>query len=185
MALCGIFATGIYSYKAAIRIHYNEADVIIYLLIAGAGAFLGGHILYALINNRYFMIVLQNIMTKKSFSVIGNSIYLLFGGSVFYGGLLGGILAFYIFSGKRNCDFTHLLDLITPVIPLFHFFGRIGCFLAGCCFGIKSHFGFIYSRSLVEESNGVIRFPVQLLEAFINLIIFFILLKLKKIISLK
>jgi phosphatidylglycerol:prolipoprotein diacylglycerol transferase len=76
---------------------------------------------------------------------------------------------------KFGAMFPGITDIISPVIPLFHFFGRIGCFMAGCCFGIESGFGFTFTRSLIAEANGVRRFPVQLLEALFNLGLFCIL----------
>jgi phosphatidylglycerol:prolipoprotein diacylglycerol transferase len=66
------------------------------------------------------------------------------------------------------------LDIATPAIPLFHFFGRMGCFFAGCCFGIESSFGYTFRYSIIKEANGINRFPVQLLEALVNLLLFFI-----------
>jgi phosphatidylglycerol:prolipoprotein diacylglycerol transferase len=76
---------------------------------------------------------------------------------------------------RKRPQYRYLLDFVVPAIPLFHFFGRIGCFLAGCCFGIESSFGFTFNHSIVDEANGINRFPVQLLEAFINILLFFIL----------
>jgi phosphatidylglycerol:prolipoprotein diacylglycerol transferase len=177
MTLCGIFAAGIYSYRAAVCAKYNEADVVIFLLIAGIGVFLGGHILYAIVNYRKIIYTFQNAGSFNSINAVRDQVYLIFGGSVFYGGLLGGIAAARIFYGKKGKEFACVLDMVTPAFPLFHFFGRIGCFLAGCCFGIESSFGFTYSCSIVEEANGINRFPVQLLESFLNLLIFIILLK--------
>lgn len=47
--------------------------------------------------------------------------------------------------------------MTAPAIPLFHIFGRIGCYTAGCCGGIGG-------------------FPLQLVEAAINLVIFSVLI---------
>ena len=53
--------------------------------------------------------------------------------------------------------FRSVMELSAPSIPLFHFFGRLGCFTAGCCYGIGG-------------------FPVQLVEAAINLMIFAVII---------
>jgi prolipoprotein diacylglyceryltransferase len=59
-----------------------------------------------------------------------NAVYLIWGGNVFYGGLLGGIFAAVIILKKRQ-QCRCLPDFITPAIPLFHFlegqvvFGRV------------------------------------------------------------
>ena len=64
------------------------------------------------------------------------------------------------------------LDCIAPIVPLFHGIARIGCYFAGCCYGIESRFGFTaYNNPFVPEVNGVSRFPVQLLESTGNFMI--------------
>jgi phosphatidylglycerol:prolipoprotein diacylglycerol transferase len=98
-----------------------------------------------------------------------------FGGSVFFGGLIGGSIACFIALRALKLSWYPTIDLLSTVIPLFHFFGRVGCFLGGCCFGIPSDFGFTFRHSIVEAANGVNRFPVQLIEASFNLALFFAL----------
>ena len=59
-------------------------------------------------------------------------------------------------------------------------FGRIGCFLAGCCYGVESElFGIVFSNSLAAP-NDVKLLPVQLMEAAAELLLFLILLLMKK-----
>ncbi len=94
-----------------------------------------------------------------------------FGGMVFYGGLVGACAGGYFYLRRNHLDIYEYSDTVVPCIPLFHAFGRIGCFLAGCCYGIESQFGFVYEHSLVESANGVRRFPVQLLESGENLVL--------------
>jgi phosphatidylglycerol:prolipoprotein diacylglycerol transferase len=57
------------------------------------------------------------------------------GGLVLYGGLLGGAAAFFTFCHLRRIPPLGLLDIITPSIFVGIGFGRIGCFLNGCCYG--------------------------------------------------
>lgn len=57
------------------------------------------------------------------------------GGLVFYGGLLGGALATALFVRRRRLPFLPLADSLVASVPLGHFFGRLGCYAAGCCFG--------------------------------------------------
>ena len=172
--LAGIFATGIYVCHLCKKNGYNDSDGINFLLLTSIGVFAGGHILYSIVNYNVFIYVIKNISNIKSFKKFLNAVYLIWGGNVFYGGLLGGLLTALIIFRKRP-QYRYLLDFVTPAIPLFHFFGRIGCFLAGCCFGIESSFGFTVYHSIVEEANGINRFPVQLLEAFVNMLLFFML----------
>ena len=174
MILAGIFATGIYVTQICKKNGHDDNDGIIFLLIVSIGVFVGGHILYSIVNYRLLIKAIQNIPAINSFEILSGVVLLIWGGNVFYGGLLGGILTAIIIFKKRP-QYLYLLDIVTPAIPLFHFFGRIGCFLAGCCFGIESLFGFTFHDSIIEEANGINRFPVQLLEALVNLLIFFIL----------
>jgi phosphatidylglycerol:prolipoprotein diacylglycerol transferase len=174
MSLAGIFAAGIYVSHICKKSGYDDNDAIIFLLLVSIGVFIGGHILYSIVNYRIIIYAVKNIKMIKSFHDFLDIAALIWGGSVFYGGLLGGLLAAKIIIHKRP-QFRYLFDIAAPSIPLFHFFGRIGCFLGGCCFGIESSFGFTFRHSLVEEANGINRFPVQLLEALFNLILFFIL----------
>ena len=68
-----------------------------------------------------------------------------FEGMTFYGGLIGGaaifIVGFFLFVKRVDKDNAYFMDclVIAPVIiTLCHAFGRIGCFCAGCCYGIES-----------------------------------------------
>jgi phosphatidylglycerol:prolipoprotein diacylglycerol transferase len=171
MALCGIFAAGIYVCFICKKEGHDDNDGIRFLLIAAIGVFLGGHLLYALVNFREITALTNNIQDIHTW---GDFLYYfmnIFGGSVFYGGLMGGIGAGFIYINKHR-EKSYLIDIVSPAVPLFHFFGRIGCFLGGCCFGIESLFGFTLDHAIIEEANGINRFPVQLLEACFNLALF-------------
>lgn len=62
-------------------------------------------------------------------------LYLHQGGLIYYGGLLGGIAAVVVFARVRHLELPALLDLVATSVPLGHAFGRLGCFLNGCCHG--------------------------------------------------
>ena len=104
-------------------------------------------------------------------------------GMTFEGGLVGGILVFfitYIIVNKTTNDITKSLNCITPSVILAHFFGRIGCFLGGCCFGKPTDMpvGVCFpDGSLAAQvyGKGVKVFPTQLIEAGFLLIAFFII----------
>jgi phosphatidylglycerol:prolipoprotein diacylglycerol transferase len=171
MALCGVFAAGIYACYPCKKKGRDDNEAIQFLLFVSIGVLLGSHILYAVVNYHEaerFSFAVQNNGTFKDYL---DAFIALAGGSVFYGGLLGGLLAGFIYLSKKQ-DRTYLIDIVSPAIPLFHFFGRRGCFLGGCCFGIESKAGFVFRNSPIEEANGLLRFPVQLLEAAFNLMLF-------------
>ncbi len=57
------------------------------------------------------------------------------GGLMFYGGLIGAIVVIAFFSKAKKVSLVRILDLCAVGLPLGHAFGRVGCFLNGCCFG--------------------------------------------------
>jgi len=60
-------------------------------------------------------------------------------GFVFFGGLLGALLAGAVFARLRRLDFMRGADYFAVAVPLGHAIGRIGCFFAGCCYGRFGH----------------------------------------------
>jgi len=61
------------------------------------------------------------------------------GGLVFHGGLVGATLGAFLFIWRRKLRWLRVADLLAPSIALGYFFGRLGCFMTGCCFGTVSH----------------------------------------------
>ena len=60
------------------------------------------------------------------------------GGLVFYGGLVGAALAAFWYLRRHGMAFLPYADALIPSVALGHFFGRLGCFGAGCCWGAVS-----------------------------------------------
>jgi len=151
-------------------------DVFLLAIPTFIGALIGGHLVFGLTNFDLIIILVKNIhrlSLKQFFGLLAA----VFSGSVFYGGFLGALTAFGIFTRKHRESFRQkLMDTFAVTVPLFHVFGRIGCFLGGCCYGIESEFGLTANNNrFVPELNGVCRFPTQLLEALGNLTVFVIL----------
>lgn len=115
---------------------------------------------------------------------IGFTIQYLFGGLVFYGGLIGAVVFAYFYIRAYKLDFFTYADLFAPAIPLIHAFGRVGCLLGGCCYGIPMEGGVTFEHSIAfapdDPARLVERLPVQLIEAVINVFICLILLYLAK-----
>src|SRR5690242_19724735 len=57
------------------------------------------------------------------------------GGMVFYGGMIFGILALLIYARITKLELSNLFDIFAPGLALGLAVGRIGCFMAGCCWG--------------------------------------------------
>ncbi len=152
-------------------------DILFGEITALVGAFLGAHILYGITNaDKIYNSLTEFFSKQQDISRLWDIVNYYIGGMVFYGGLFGGLLFGVIYCKKRKINLENYSDCFAPAIPLFHCFGRIGCFLSGCCYGIESEFGFTATHSTVMTCNYVNRFPVQLLESGVNLIIFFVML---------
>ncbi|AMV39043.1 prolipoprotein diacylglyceryl transferase [Planctomyces sp. SH-PL62] len=65
------------------------------------------------------------------------------GGIVYYGGIFGGVAAFFLYRWINRFPVRPYIDLLAPSIAVGTLFGRLGCFLNGCCFGdvCRSPFG--------------------------------------------
>lgn len=61
------------------------------------------------------------------------------GAKVFYGGVVFSVIAVMIYSLVMRLSLTRLGDVLTPSIALGLAIGRIGCFMAGCCWGDLCH----------------------------------------------
>ena len=95
-------------------------------------------------------------------------------GITFLGGLVGGVATFFllilIFGKNYRHELFKTVNVAMPCIALGHCFGRIGCFLAGCCYGAKTN-SFLgvkfvdYITSSGEWIYDVPRIPTQLIEA--------------------
>lgn len=180
-ALIGVFAAGFFAiiqYKKRTGDYY---PMLITLLLSSIGVGIGGTLLYGITNISHWHFIFE----ADSFARFIAAVMYIFGGSVFYGGLIGGIIAGMITVRTKKYPARDITDCAAPAVALFHSFGRIGCFLGGCCYGVESDFGFIYHNSLIESANGVRRFPVQLLEAGFELVLFTVLWRLLKAKRLK
>ena len=64
------------------------------------------------------------------------------GGLVFYGGLIAAVLADYVYLKKKGLPVWEVADILAPAVALGQAFGRLGCFLNGCCYGGMCSTGF-------------------------------------------
>lgn len=135
-------------------------DIAIFGLIAG---FLGAKLLYVIVEWKQFI--------KAPLSVLGSE------GFVVYGGITAGVLAAILYCRIKKLVFLEYFDLCSASIALAQGFGRVGCFLAGCCYGREtaSSFGVIFPEGSLAPA-GVKLIPTQLLSSAGDFAIMFILL---------
>ena len=149
----------------------KKDDVLFAILYAIIGVGIGAKLLYILTNIPF---LIENYQTLDVWDTL---VQMFKGGFVFYGGLLGGILGVYIYAKQFKIPFKSLLLTLLPVVPLIHAIGRIGCLCAGCCYGMEyDGFGAVVFHNSVLAPNNIPLFPMQIVEAICNLIIFIILL---------
>ena len=166
MSLMGIAAVTVYILLRRKRLGLAGEDLVHILLLGLVGAVIGAKALYLMTILPFIAANFEKIIANPD--VIKA---LLSQGSVFYGGLFGALVAIWLYCRKYAVSFTSVSMLIAGGVPLFHVFGRIGCFAAGCCYGIPASWGVVFSHS-VGAPNGVTLIPVQLFESAANLLIF-------------
>jgi len=93
-------------------------------------------------------------------------------GFVVYGGLIGGLVTSMIYCKFKRVSFLQYFDLAAPSIALAQGFGRVGCFLAGCCYGREtdSCIGIVFHNSLLAP-NDIKLIPTQLFSSAGNFLI--------------
>jgi phosphatidylglycerol:prolipoprotein diacylglycerol transferase len=172
-----------------------DSYMLFYCIAFIVAAFLLRH---ELRRNNYPPYLYINLMTVGLITgVIGSKIYYLLGiwnefilspfetsfniaGSGWYGGFaLGGISVVLALRLKR-LPVLKILDIMIPVVPIGQVFGRLGCFLAGCCHGIPSNVPWALSFPNGLYPAHVKVHPTQLYEMFTYLCIFILLWKLRK-----
>lgn len=182
-SIVGLIVAGAVMYNLIKKKGIYAQDVTLMAVAVAVGMFIGGHIVYGITQIPNIVDLFRN-MPEYTANEFWRALGGYFGGMVFYGGLIGSFVSIAVFKRFKiavNLKKTNIMEAYAVVVPLFHVFGRIGCFLGGCCYGIESSFGFIVTGNQLSPGiNDVRRFPVQLVEAGCNLIIFFVLLFLYK-----
>lgn len=166
------FALGVFVAVMRRKLYGLEAEDILYaMLFAGIGIGVGGKLLFLL---TALPDLIQN--AGEIFSSPEQLMGYLVGGFVFYGGLFGGLLGAFLYTRRYGISFAKFCNTAIVSVPLIHAFGRLGCFCAGCCYGVPADppLGLYFDSSPVAP-HGVALFPVQLLEAGLNLLLFFVL----------
>ncbi|MFD3158479.1 prolipoprotein diacylglyceryl transferase [Haloimpatiens sp. FM7330] len=143
---------------------YDDDSITNMAIIAIVSGVLGGKLLFIITE-------LKNIVINPE--ILKNIQY----GFVIYGGILGGALAVYLYSKKKKWNTLDVFDLVIPSIPLAQGFGRIGCFLAGCCYGKPTTLpiGVEFQNSMFAP-EGILRHPTQLYSSVFDFFLAFFLL---------
>ncbi len=136
-------------------------------------------------------LIVMSVLGGKFFMIFENPSYYLSNlgalisnsGFVFYGSLIFSMGFIYWFIKKHKLPAWQFMDLIAFTTVIVHFFGRLGCFFAGCCHGIQSHgpLSIVYSDPASQASPlNTPLYPTQLYSSAMLLSIFLILNWVKK-----
>lgn len=143
LALAFIIGSGLAGLEA--RKQKMNPDIILSLCFIGLiFGVIGARIFYVLENIRFYLQYPKEIIILQH------------GGLSWFGGLILGFLACLFYIRKKKLPVYKVLDLLAPFIALGQAFGRVGCFLNGCCFG----------KTVI---------PIQLISSALLLVIFLIL----------
>ena len=156
------------------------SDLLFWIMVSGI---IGARLLYVLLNVDEF-----RETPLKVFMITQ-------GGLVYYGGFLAAGVAIAVLARRNGEPILRYLDFVITAVPLAHVFGRIGCLMNGCCFGVLSAgpCAVTFPRDsypwAVHLRNGWLDraaarslsvHPVQLYESALNLAIYIVLLFLYK-----
>lgn len=169
----GILLAGFLTIRYYKSLGQPVEDVYIVGAVGLGTAMICGNLLYIIVT--YPFSYIWSLIQAGDFSFVGSGI-------VFYGGLIGGLVGGLFGVRLSHCKPKLFLEAVVPYIPLGHAVGRIGCLLAGCCYGMEYEgvLSVHYPNSVTGVSPEKGFFPVQPLEALLNVVICFVLLALRK-----
>jgi phosphatidylglycerol:prolipoprotein diacylglycerol transferase len=129
-------------------------------------AIVGSRLFYVLINFSYYKAHPLDIIKLWQ------------GGLVFSGGLVATAAAMLWYLKRHQLSFWSTGDLWAPSLAIGQAIGRIGCFMAGCCYGQPTDisWGVVFSHPKSLAPLNIPLYPTQLFEAFSGILIFFVLL---------
>lgn len=175
--ICMVIGILVASSMALFRCKREKLDsnnLIIIITTSIGGAILGAKLIYILVS--YHPMQIMNDIK------VGNYNFLTGGGLVFYGGLIFGILGAEAGAKIAKTKLQLFEKSIVPCIPFGHAIGRIGCFFAGCCYGIeyKGIGNVRYPNSITGIDPNVTLFPVQIVESITSICVGILLLQYSK-----
>lgn len=169
MMSLGFIAAGTVAYFEFKRKGLNPENVYWLVIASAIGGLVGSKIHYLLLHPEEF----RNNPFSSAFSGAG---------LVWYGGLIGGVIAAAVVVSLYHLPWGRVLDACSPAMAIGYAFGRIGCFLNGDDYGRPSDLP--WSMEFRDGSPptpfGVRVQPTQLYEAFSSFLIFVFVLLLRK-----
>jgi phosphatidylglycerol:prolipoprotein diacylglycerol transferase len=135
-----------------------------------------------------FIIIFSGIIGSRLFYILMNFSYyssnpldmlkLWQGGLVFSGGLLAGLTILIWYARRKDYNLLLLGDIWSPGVAIGQGIGRIGCFMAGCCYGKPTTvaWGVVFTDPRSLARLNIPLHPTQLYSALSGFVIFIILM---------
>jgi phosphatidylglycerol:prolipoprotein diacylglycerol transferase len=168
--LCGILVTVKLAERDGLP-RQKIYDLSLWMLLAG------------LIGSKILMLFTEPEYRENPMQLV--SLDFLRSGGVWYGGLLGGVLVGYLLMKRYQLPWWKTADAFAPGLAVGNFFGRQGCFAAGCCWGKPTTLP--WGVKFTEQGHQITGVPTdtylhptQLYESFAMLLVFFFLFWLHK-----
>jgi len=181
MAMLGFIAAMLVARWRAKRVGVSRDNVTDVALWALLGGIVGSRIVYVIQNADYYFDT-----SRPGWSVL-DLFKIWEGGLVFYGGLIGACCCAFVVIRARKERLLAVLDVLAPSLALGHAFGRIGCLMRGCCYGVPvdpgAWYGVVFpegalpyeTRTGPPIAQGTPLFPTQILSS-LDLLAIFVLL---------
>ncbi|QOI97931.1 MAG: prolipoprotein diacylglyceryl transferase [Flammeovirgaceae bacterium] len=138
--------------KKEVKLTFDQANNL--FLIIFAAAFIGGKVFLFFEDPSRYAHNLKQLFTGSGF--------------VFYGSFLFAVPAMLWFFKRNKLPVHQMLDIMAVVTCLVHMFGRVGCFMAGCCYGkpTTAFFGVTFTNLACQARPlNTLLYPTQLMEA--------------------
>ena len=169
MLAVGVIAAVLMAEHRAPKLGLDKDQIFSLGIWCAVGGFLGAKLLYVITE---WKTLFDGGMTLRDVMY----------GFVVYGGIIGGIFSGWLYTRVKKLRFLKYFDLVMPSIALAQGFGRIGCFLAGCCYGKRTDawYGMEFNHSVYTGMYGIKVIPTQLIMSAANFLHFFLLIFLAK-----
>lgn len=153
MIAVGILIGASLSFILAKKHDLNQDVIIDLLLCVVLGGFVGAKLLGLIVNAKY--LINGAITLAQALNV-----------TVIYGGIIGAFGCCAVYCWRKKIDFWAYSDLALPCAAITQGIGRIGCLLAGCCYGIPyDGIGAITFTESIFAPNNTPLFPTQIVSS--------------------
>jgi len=164
MVALGIFFGSLILVRLAEREGIRREDVVDTAFWSVIAGLIGARLFFFLYNPQY---------AKPLYRIL----FIWEGGLVWYGGVIFGTLTALYFIKKRGIPLWKFADIVSIALSVGLGFGRIGCTMAGCCYGKVCHapFAMVFTDPHSAAPLGVPLCPTQPISSAANFLIALVL----------